>query len=100
MVPPEAWALVYVDDQRFIWLRRTPDTSALIDREEFRLIRPWFAPQPVTAANASAVLDEAERAVRNCHEHATFAYAYKAKALRLLGREAEAREAESHHPHP
>jgi len=101
--PPEEWAMVYVDNKRFIWLRRTPDLAALIAREEFHLIRPWVAPQPVTAANASAVLDEAERALRNCpsdggYQGATFAWRYKAEALRRLGRDDEAREAARHIP--
>jgi len=41
----------------------------------------------VTPANAGQVADEAERVLTQCPEGATFAWAYKAKALRLLGRE-------------
>jgi hypothetical protein len=39
------------------------------------------------------VLEEANRALRTCSDHATFAYAYKANALHRLGRNAEAFDA-------
>jgi hypothetical protein len=44
-------------------------------------------------ANASQGLDEAERALRNCPDGATFAWAYKAESLRLLGRYQESFDA-------
>jgi tetratricopeptide (TPR) repeat protein len=40
----------------------------------------------VTLGNAKQVLAEAERALEQCPDGATFAWAYKAEALRLLGR--------------
>jgi hypothetical protein len=47
----------------------------------------------VTPQNAAAVLKEATRALDTCPEAATFAWAYRAEALRLLGRYEESAEA-------
>jgi hypothetical protein len=58
----------------------------------YRLIRPWEN-APVTPATAQQVLEEANRALHHCPDQATFAWAYKAEALRLLGRHAESFEA-------
>ena len=44
-------------------------------------------------ANATQVLAEAEQALRNCPGDATFAWSYKARALRTLGRHQEALDA-------
>jgi hypothetical protein len=48
---------------------------------------------PVTRAHAPQVLEEAERALRHCPEGATFVWAYKAQALRIMGRFQESFEA-------
>jgi hypothetical protein len=48
---------------------------------------------PVDRANATHVLAEAERALQTCPGEATFAWGYKAKALRALGRYQEALDA-------
>ena len=53
---------------------------------------------PVTRDNAPAILEEAERALRNCPDGATFVYAYKANALSRLGFPAAAEAAARHIP--
>jgi hypothetical protein len=47
----------------------------------------------VDRANATQVLAEAERALQSCPSEATFAWSYKARALRTLGRYQEALDA-------
>jgi tetratricopeptide (TPR) repeat protein len=84
------WAPVHYDDRAFILVKHGPETEDLIRRENFRFIRPAVeAPMTVEASNAGQVLQEAERAIRNCPT-ALFAYYYKAKALLLLERYEEA----------
>jgi hypothetical protein len=87
-----AWIPVHYDDHAFVMVRRTPDTEVLIRREGYRFIRPWEN-APMTTANASQVLEEANRALRNCPNAASWAYAYQAEALLRLGRDEEARAA-------
>ena len=52
----------------------------------------------MTAVNASQVLEEAERALRN-RPHPRLPYAHKAHALRLLQRQEVAQAAERLIPH-
>jgi hypothetical protein len=86
------WHLVHLDDRYFIMVPLRGDTEALIAREAYQFIVPWDN-TPVTIGNAGRVLAESERALRNCPDHATFAWAYKAEALRLLGRYQESFDA-------
>ena len=58
----------------------------------YDIIRPWEN-ATVTPGNASQVLQEATHALHSCPQGSTFAWAYKAEALRLLGRYGEAFEA-------
>jgi hypothetical protein len=84
------WVFIHMDNQYSIMVRRTPETAALIAREEYRWIKAWVHPPRVTAENAGEVLQEAQRALRYCPDEATFAWAYQAEALSLLGRHDEA----------
>jgi hypothetical protein len=82
------WRLVHLDDRYFIMVRPTAAQRLPI----YTRIRPWeYA--PVDRANATPVLAEAEHALRHCPGGAIFAWGYKAKALRALGRHQEALEA-------
>jgi len=81
-----------IDDQVYVLVPERPDTAALIRDAGYRWIKPWTN-APVTPANAPQVLEEAERALRACPERASFVHAYRANALRLLGRQEEARAA-------
>jgi hypothetical protein len=58
----------------------------------YRLITSWEN-SPVDRANATQVLAEADRVLQNCPGEATFAWSYKARALRTLGRYQEALDA-------
>lgn len=67
--PRERFALVYWDDVAMIFLRRTPERAALLEREEYRFLHPedWQA----TLAKAetdpffrAAVWEEVERRLR------------------------------------
>jgi hypothetical protein len=87
------WVMIHVDDCFFLMAPRRPDTEVLIQQEGYRLIRPWEN-APVTPANATAVLAEAERALSHCPDGASFVHAYRANALYLLGRAREAFEAQ------
>ena len=67
--PRERFALVYWDDVAMIFLRRTPERAALLEREEYRFVHPedWRA----TLAQAerdpffrAAALAEIERRLR------------------------------------
>jgi hypothetical protein len=67
--PRERFALVYWDDVAMIFLRRTPERAALLEREEYRFVHPedWRA----TLAQAetdplfrAAVREEIERRLR------------------------------------
>jgi hypothetical protein len=85
-----AWAPVHFDDHRVVLLRRGPGHEALVNAEEFRLLRPYtLGALNVDASNASALLAEAERAIRNCPS-AVLAYFVKGDALRALDRHEEA----------
>lgn len=82
------WRLIHLDDRYFIMVRQTAAQRTPI----YTRIKPWeYA--PVDRANATQVLAEAERALQNCPNGAIFAWGYKAKALRALGRYQEALEA-------
>jgi hypothetical protein len=82
------WVLVHLDDSHFIMARQ----SAAQGMPIYKLIKPWEN-APVDRANATQVLAEAERALENCPGEATFAWSYKARALRILGRHQEAMDA-------
>jgi hypothetical protein len=82
------WALIHLDDSYFMMVRQNSAKGMPI----YKLIRPWEN-APVDRANATYVLGEAERALRNCPDDATFAWSYKARALRTLGRHQEALDA-------
>jgi hypothetical protein len=69
--------------------RKRPDTATLIAQERHPMIRPW-AHVNVIAANAIAVLEEAQRAVQHCPECVTFAGGFETVALQELGRHEEA----------
>jgi hypothetical protein len=86
------WVFVYLDDKGFLMAAPRLESASLIQREGYRHILPWVN-KDVTATNAVAVLTEADRALQHCPEGATFAWAYKAEALRLLGRYAESQTA-------
>jgi hypothetical protein len=89
----DGWIFVHMDDRYFVMVPRRPDSEALIRREGYQQIIPWDNIS-VTAANARQVLEEANRALQHCPGGATFAWAYKVKALRRLGRHQEAWEAQ------
>jgi hypothetical protein len=84
------WGLIHLDDRWFIMGRSL--TPTLPPYQYIRYIRPWDN-APVTPQNARQVLEEADRALHHCPDGATFAWAYKAEALRLLGHHREAFEA-------
>jgi hypothetical protein len=84
------WAPVYYDDAWFILARRTPETRALLEREAFRVLRPYELGAPeVTTANAPVLLEEVERTIRNCPK-AVLGHFLRNDALRSLGRHEEA----------
>ena len=82
------WVLVHLDDRYFVMVRQNSARGMQV----FKLIKPWEN-APVDRANATQVLAEAERALQNCPGEATFAWSYKARALRILGRYQEALDA-------
>lgn len=82
------WVLIHLDDRYFMMMRQSSAQGMPI----YKLIKPWEN-APVDRANATHVLAEAERALRNCPGEATFAWSYKARALRTLGRHQEALDA-------
>ena len=84
------WVFVFESDQVFVLA--SPQQPALIAAEGYRHILPWRY-LPVTPTNAPAVLREADRALQACPAGARFAWAYRAEALRLLGRHEEAETA-------
>jgi len=89
---PSAWVPVYLDDKVFVLVQRTPAMAEVIARFGYRHIKPW-SNEPVTVGNAGEVLREADQALAACPHGATFAWAYKAEALRILGRNRESFEA-------
>jgi hypothetical protein len=82
------WVLIHLDDRFFMMVRQNPAQGMQV----FKLIKAWEN-APVDRANATQVLAEAEQALQNCPSGATFAWSYKARALRLLGRYQEALDA-------
>jgi hypothetical protein len=86
------WVFVYFDDQTYIMVAPTPERGPLIAEHGYHAIRPW-GQQAVRRADAEAVLSEADRAIQGCPTAANFAHRYRAEALRLVGRYAEADEA-------
>jgi hypothetical protein len=84
------WVVIHLDDRYFLMVRQP--VAAARQWPVYRLIQPWDNVR-VTPQNASQVLEEANRALSQCPAAATFAWAYKANALRLLGRHDEALEA-------
>jgi len=88
-----AWSPVYYDDDWAILVARTPGNQPLIEREAFRVLRPYELGAPkVDASNAARLLDEAERVIRNC-PRSLLGQFVKGDALRALGRYGEALEA-------
>jgi hypothetical protein len=82
------WTLVHMDDRYFMMVR---DASAK-GMPTYRRIKAWEN-TPVDRANAIRILTEADQALQSCPSEATFAWSYKAKALRSLGRYQEALDA-------
>jgi hypothetical protein len=82
------WVLIHLDDSYFMMTRQGSAQGIPV----YKLIKSWEN-APVDRANATHVLAEAERALRNCPGEATFAWSYKARALRALGRYEEALDA-------
>jgi hypothetical protein len=82
------WVLVHLDDRFFMMARQ----SSRQGMQAFKFIKAWEN-APVDRANATQVLAEAERALQNCPGEASFAWSYKARALRILGRYQEALDA-------
>jgi hypothetical protein len=86
----QGWVTVHLDDRYFIMVRQP--VAAARQWPVYQVISPWDNVR-VTPANARQVLEEANRALSQCPAAATFTWAYKANALRLLGRHDEALEA-------
>jgi hypothetical protein len=89
VVPPlvaQGWRLVHLDDYYWLMVRQAQGLPT------YDIIRPWTNVL-VTPGNAAQVLQEATRALEQCPQGATFAWAYQAEALRLLGRDEESFEA-------
>jgi hypothetical protein len=82
------WVLVHLDDRYFVMVRQ----RAAQGMRPYKLIRAWEN-APVDRGNATQVLAEADRALRDCPGEASFAWSYKARALRTLGRYEEALDA-------
>jgi hypothetical protein len=83
------WGLVHLDNIHF--MMAAPQHAAHLPR--FRVLRPW-EPSTVGAENAQQILEEADLVLTRCPDSNTFAHAYRAAALRALGRHVEAWEAE------
>jgi hypothetical protein len=77
-----------MDDRFAILVPPLPTYMSLIQDTGYTAILPWKN-LPVYPGNAVAVLHEADRALTTCPDGASFAWAYKAQALRLLGRQEE-----------
>jgi hypothetical protein len=82
------WVVVHVDDRFVVMVRQ----AAAHGLPVYDIIRPWTN-ATVTPGYASQLLQEAKRALEQYPEGATCAWAYKAEALRLLGRYDESFEA-------
>jgi hypothetical protein len=88
------WVLAHVDDWYVVMVPQARAWGMPV----YDIIRPWGSTSVITPANAGHALEEAERALERClgsgnFASATFAWAFKAQALQLLGRHREAFEA-------
>jgi hypothetical protein len=90
MLMGAGWRFVYLDDQRYVLA--SPKQAAQLERLTYHHILPWLN-LDVTPRNAPAVLQEADRALNGCPASASFAHAYRAQALSLLGLRPEAEQA-------
>jgi hypothetical protein len=88
LVAEPGWRLIHLDDSYLMMVRQTSAQRVPV----YTRIKSWEYP-PVDRANATHVLAEAERALQTYPGEATFAWGYKAKALRALGRYQEALDA-------
>jgi hypothetical protein len=75
----DGWVSVHFDDPAMVLVPAAQQQPS-IAREAYPFMRSWEN-VPVTAANASVVLEEAERALRNRPNNANFVWKYKARAL-------------------
>lgn len=80
------WAPVYFDDVACVMLRRAARFQPVIRDNEYRWLQPTsLPPVAVNAANAPAILAEAERCVRNDPD-AWYGRFHEVQALLALGR--------------
>ena len=91
------WVVIVMSERMVLMVRPSPTYARLIAEHGYWHILPWDN-WPVTSENAPAVLAEADRAFRECPEHATFTHAYRATALYRLGRTEEADRAATQVP--
>ena len=84
----QGWVIVHVEDHWLVMVRQ----AHVREMPVYDIIKPWTN-APVSPGNASQVLQEATRALQQCPDGATFAWAYQAEALRRLGRHQESFEA-------
>jgi hypothetical protein len=89
------WAPVYYDDRNFILVRRRPGNEAFVAEHEFHLFRPTSTSSAFSVVEASRLLAETERAIRECPSSAV-GYQYQGGALLMLGRYEEALAASRH----
>jgi hypothetical protein len=88
------WAVVHLDHNVTILVPHRPDTARLIEQERYQWlyqVERW----PATSAGAIDMLEESARALRHC-PHTSYAWVYKAHALRFLGFHDEAAAADRH----
>lgn len=83
------WAPVYYDDRAFILVRRRPDNEKFVADHEFRLFKRTSRQAIFSLVEAPHLLEETERAIRDC-PHAAVGHQYKGGALLVLGRYEEA----------
>jgi hypothetical protein len=87
------WARVAFDDYTQLFLQRTPENAAVVERFAFRLLNPLdLGLSDVTPRTAAAALTEAERALGIAPD-CFYAKTAKAKALLLSGDYAAAADA-------
>ncbi len=92
LITSPAWAPVFLDDKGFVLARRSTTPSGLVERDEYRLLRPAaLGSTRVTPASAVTALAEADRAIAACPA-SYFGWFYRAKALLALGLVREAIE--------
>jgi hypothetical protein len=83
------WVPVHYDDRAMILVKRTAETEELIQHEGFRVIKPPVGAEiKIDTTNAAQILEEADRALRNCPT-SLFAHRYKEKALLSLQQQAQ-----------